>query len=342
MGLIINSTKMGMPYINGIKNNAYINGQKMWNNPESFEFVVEDAGSFGIPVSGVNGGETNYQSYDWKIKWGDGSIETVSGTSGPSATSPHTYSSGGTHTITITPNGKATQGWFNAFGSSSSQDASNLAKIKELKSSITSRMRTMNTYAFEGIFRGCTGLTSLPADLLPATNLGSGYCYRYAFYGCTGLTSLPSGFLPATTAPMYCYYYMFFGCTGLKSLPSDLLPATTLGSSCYQYMFYGCKGLTSLPAGLLPATTVNTFCYRYMFVNCTGLTTLPNNLLPATTLLNSCYVGMFNGATSLTNIGNIDAAWFSDRSALPQATMFTACTKIATPITYANIPAGWK
>jgi hypothetical protein len=50
---------------------------------------------------------------------------------------------------------------------------------------------------------------------------------------------------------------------------------------------------------------------------------------------------MFNNCTGLTNIGNINAAWFAARTPT-QSVMFTNCTKIATPITYADIPDGWK
>jgi NRPS condensation-like uncharacterized protein len=49
---------------------------------------------------------------------------------------------------------------------------------------------------------------------------------------------------------------------------------------------------------------------------------------------------MFYGCTSLTNIGNIDLDWFTGKTA--QTQMFYNDTAITTPITYANIPSGWK
>jgi hypothetical protein len=372
MGLIIDDTKIEIPYIESIKHNIYIDEQKIWNNAPtgSFEFLVADAGSFGIPVSGVNGGTSTYQSYNWKIDWGDGSTESASGTGSNNKTISHTYSDGvGSHIITIKPKGTETQGWFNAFGSSFFQSTSNLTKIKQLYSPITSLMRTMNSYAYHSMFYKCTGLTSLPENLLPATTLAE-YCCYYMFYGCTGLTTLPSGLLPATTLANDCYYYMFSSCIGLTSLPENLLPATTLASYCYQNMFYNCTGLisipdgllpattladycytqmfhnctelTALPSGLLPATTLDSGCYYEMFCNCSKLTTLPNNLLPATTLVGYCYAYMFYGCNKLSNIGNINAAWFTARASMKQVGMFYNCTVIATPITYANIPSGWK
>jgi hypothetical protein len=206
MGLIINSTKMGMPYINGVKHNAYINGQKMWNSGpvppapgEGFQFVVADAGSFSIPCSGVLNNTSAFRSYNWRINWGDGSTETASGTSSDTKTIPHTYSDGrGTHTITIYPNGTATTGWFDAYCSGGQQDTTNLAKIKQLNSPINSLMRTLGTYSFLRMFYKCTGLTSIPENLLPSTTVGS-YYYAGTFNGCTGLTSIPENLLPATT-----------------------------------------------------------------------------------------------------------------------------------------------
>ena len=121
------------------------------------------------------------------------------------------------------------------------------------------------------MFDGCTGLTTLPSGLLPATTLASS-CYQYMFNGCTGLTTLPSGLLPATTLASSCYQYMFNGCTGLTTLPSGLLPATTLASSCYQYMFNGCTGLVETPGGwILKAQTTATYSCYAMFYGCSKL-----------------------------------------------------------------------
>ena len=198
---------------------------------------------------------------------------------------------------------------------------------------------TLDAECYENMFNGCTGLTELPADLLPAGKDGNGSlannCYKYMFKGCTGLKTLPANLLPATTLVFNCYEsmfegctgltelpadllpagkdgkgslanncykYMFNGCTSLAKLPADLLPATTLIGGCYSYMFNGCTGLTELPANLLPATTLESYCYQYMFNGCTGLKTLPANLLPATTLADYCYQYMFDGCKGLTEL----------------------------------------
>ena len=64
------------------------------------------------------------------------------------------------------------------------------------------------------------------------------------FQDCTGLTSIPSDLLPATTLAMCCYGDMFSGCSNITTAPN--LTATTLVGNCYEYMFYGCNKLNSI------------------------------------------------------------------------------------------------
>ena len=152
--------------------------------------------------------------------------------------------------------------------------------------------------AFTTCFSGCSGLTDASNLVLPATTLAS-YCYQGMFSGCTSLTTAPE--LPATTLTGSCYANMFWDCTSLTSAP--VLPATTLATSCYKQMFRNCTNLTQAPA--LPATSLTSSCYQYMFQGCTSLTTAP--VLPATTLASSCYSGMFAGCTSLTTAPELPA-----------------------------------
>ena len=151
---------------------------------------------------------------------------------------------------------------------------------------------TLTSMCYEGMFYGCTSLTTAPA--LPATTLVFG-CYESMFHNCTSLTTTPA--LPATTLDNACYEHMFAGCTSLTTAP--VLPATTLAGSCYEGMFDGCTNLASVP-DILPATTLTRDCYQYMFQNCKALTTAP--ALPATTLADHCYRYMFYGCTNLNYI----------------------------------------
>lgn len=99
------------------------------------------------------------------------------------------------------------------------------------------------TYAFHRLFYNATNLIEVSSGFLPATTLNT-YCYNYMFYGCTGLISAPA--LPATTLQQYCYQYMFRGCSSLTTAPT--LPATTLQRYCYQYMFQNCSKLNYIKA----------------------------------------------------------------------------------------------
>ena len=154
---------------------------------------------------------------------------------------------------------------------------------------------TMNAYAFCRLFQDNTHIVNHPSKTLtlPATTLAEG-CYNGMFRGCSSLTTAPA--LPATTLAEDCYNGMFYGCTSLTTAPA--LPATTLAEHCYNDMFSGCTSLTTAPA--LPATTLASNCYRNMFYNCTSLTTAP--ALPATTLVNSCYRSMFEFCFNLTTV----------------------------------------
>lgn len=150
-------------------------------------------------------------------------------------------------------------------------------------------------YVCASMFQNCTGLTSLPATLLPATTICD-YCYSAMFKGCTGITSIPSGFLPATTIGQYVYNDMFSGCTGITSIPTNLLPSTTGAYACYRQMFLDCSNLVNCPS--LPATDLGgNSTYQNMFKNCVKLETIP--ALPATVFKQACYQGMFYNCTKI-------------------------------------------
>ena len=87
------------------------------------------------------------------------------------------------------------------------------------------------------------------------------------FNGCTSLTTIPSNLLPATTLANYCYDSMFRDCTSLTTIPN--LPATTLANLCYSDMFRDCTSLVETPEGwYLPAQTIYDMSCSSMFANC--------------------------------------------------------------------------
>ena len=202
-----------------------------------------------------------------------------------------------------------------------------------------------NKYTFNGLFNGCTGLTSAENLILPATTLSEGCyysmftncakltkapkelpsdtlttnCYAQMFWNCKSLTVVPK--LSATKLATYCYSSMFAGCKSLITVPD--LPATTLATNCYASMFKNCTSITTAPA--LPSTTLATSCYRDMFYNCTSLTSAP--ALPATTLEYQCYNRMFYGCKSLTQAPVLPATTLANRC---YYYMFEGCSSLTT------------
>ena len=200
-------------------------------------------------------------------------------------------------------------------------------------------------YTFNGLFNGCTGLTSAENLVLPATTLAEG-CYYSMFTNCAKLTTAPKE-LPSDTLKTNCYAQMFWNCKSLTKVPklsatklatycyssmfanckslttATELPATTLATNCYNSMFKGCSSLTTAPA--LPATTLADSCYNSMFYNCTSLTTAP--ALPATTLQYQCYNSMFYGCTKLTQAPVLPATTLANRC---YYYMFEGCSSLST------------
>ena len=97
---------------------------------------------------------------------------------------------------------------------------------------------------FSSLFKNSTGITSVAANFLPSTKLGT-ICYNGLFSGCTSLTNAPE--LPATTLQTACYASMFENCTSLEVAPK--LPATELAEFCYYHMFNGCESLKDIELG---------------------------------------------------------------------------------------------
>ena len=152
----------------------------------------------------------------------------------------------------------------------------------------TDTLRSVPSYAFYGLFSGCTSLTTAPE--LPATAITT-YCYYYMFYGCTNLTKAPSE-LPATALVNYCYNGMFNGCTSLTTAP--ILRFKTTAQNGAVAMFSGCTNLnevTCYKTGTLTRGTMNNWLAG---VSATG--TLYNN-------------GGANWGTSSVANGGIPSGW---------------------------------
>ena len=83
------------------------------------------------------------------------------------------------------------------------------------------------------------------------------------FKGCTSLTTIPNNLLPATTLTFMCYSNMFKGCTSLTIIPEGwYLPAQTTETSSCSNMFANCYKLHKMAvsySGTITASHWNGF-----------------------------------------------------------------------------------
>ncbi|GHU15123.1 hypothetical protein FACS1894163_00790 [Spirochaetia bacterium] len=293
------------------------------------------SGSFTIPTN-------NTWAYDWTIDWGDGNIDTVTGTGAADAGISHTYTSNPQYTIEITANSNTGHAAF-GFGSGSgganatankqrllkalghinentsvtdfpnawSNCFNNCTNLNEVSPNLLPAVPNGTSSIFYGMFEGCAGLSSLPAGFqLPAVSNGTSFIFSRMFSGCTNLSSLPAAFqLPAVpNGTSYIFASMFSICTNLSSLPAAFqLPAVPNGTSyIFWDMFLGCTSLSSLPAAFqLPAVPNGTsYIFRGMFANCTNLSSLPAAFqLPAVPNgTSSIFSEMFAVCTNLSSL----------------------------------------
>ncbi|GHU86711.1 hypothetical protein FACS189476_00420 [Spirochaetia bacterium] len=321
---------------------ANITVYAQWIDTPLILVINGSSGTFTIPIN-------DDWDYDWTIDWGDGIVETKTGTaySGVPEIS-HTYTANPQYTIEITANsntGHAAFGFYNTTPGASAP--ANKQKLLKALGHIKENTSVPNIgEAWRACFYQCTNLNEVSPDLLPNVDNGGGSIFLSMFKGCTGLTSLPAGFrLPAVpNGSGSIFNEMFSGCTGLTSLPAGFqLPAVPNGTyGIFREMFRGCTGLTSLPAGFqLPAVLPNGTgdIFRAMFANCTGLSSLPVGFqlpdVPNGTY--GIFYQMFAVCTGLTSL----PAGFQ-LPAVPNGTesiflmMFTDCSNLI------SLPAGFQ
>lgn len=121
------------------------------------------------------------------------------------------------------------------------------------------------THNLCGLFYGTTTLIDVSNLILPATTCTTS-CYNGMFRGCTNLTTAPQ--LPALYSATDCYSSMFEGCINLEVAPEINL--TDMSSACCKRMF--CMNRSSkittprmTKGPVLRVATPATNCYEEMF-----------------------------------------------------------------------------
>lgn len=158
-------------------------------------------------------------------------------------------------------------------------------------------------WTYRRLFDGCSGLLCIPDFVFgydPAQ-----YAYNLMFRGCTGLTGTPR--LPRIpTIPMMGLAGMFQDCTGITGSPE--IASNRIGTMGCQDMFRGCASLVN-PGDIVVPEVWNNGC-QGMFQDCTALTHGPSRLTP-TTIFKGCYQSMFEGCTRLESAPDLVATSFT-------------------------------
>ena len=225
----------------------------------SINLSLIDGNTFKLPLVSTS-------NYNFDIKWGDGTEETIT-----SASASHTYPEKKSYEIIIS-NKCPDLNFYNGY--TVAERTTN--KYQEALTEVF-LLDNITVNNCNNMFRDCINLTAIN-DIPSRTNDA-----EYMFYGCTNLTKTPN--FCATlknTNHMFenCTYlvsssnipngvesasYMFANCTSLRIAPY-------LGNSIKDcsYMFYGCNKLEVIqhfPDSLTNATA--------MFKNCTSLLRYP-------------------------------------------------------------------
>ena len=179
-----------------------------------------------------------------------------------------------------------------------------------------SHFDTQNVTDMGGMFSRCSGLTSLDVshfDTQKVTDMSS------MFYSCSGLTSLDVSHFD--TQKVTDMHEMFWGCSGLTSL--DVKNFNTQNVLGMERMFSGCSGLTSLDVSHFNTRKVTTM--HEMFSGCSGLTSLDVshfNTRNVTTMYE-----MFKGCGALTSL---DVVHFYTHKVTDMSEMFSGCSALTT------------
>ena len=174
---------------------------------------------------------------------------------------------------------------------------------------------------FSLCFSGCTGLTSIPANLF--ANCPNVTDFGGCFSNCSGLTSIPEN-LFANNTTVTDFHQCFYQCSNLTSIPETLFSTNTAVinfANCFAY----CSGLTSIPENLF-ANNTKVFYFGSCFSNCSGLRSIPDKLFSTNTAVNNFY-GCFSGCTGLTSIPE---NLFANNTAV---TSFDSCFRNCTGLT---------
>lgn len=301
-----------------------------------FIIKVNYATGFTVTLPLVKG-----YNYNFIVDWGDGAVGQVTAYNDPDRV--HTYSSGGTYTITMTG---TLEGWTHASGMSEyiiGVDQGGRTGFKLLSFRACTRLTyfhgptdTSGITSLRTTFRDCTGLVDdvdvSDWDVSNVLSFGDDSLFKDGmFSGCTNLTTLDvSNWTFNTTSDIH-LDNMFLFCSKLSYL--DVSGWNTERFAYMGGMFYGCTVLQNLDvsgwdtSGAIEMCTAGNSGSYGLFQNCTAFTALDVsgwNLTRATVLNN-----VFAGCTNITSLDT--STWsFNTTSNISLSGIFSNCQKLTT------------
>jgi len=212
--------------------------------------------------------------------------------------------------------------------------------------SMLNNREELHDYAFYGLFRYCSKLTSLHNGAygdetyltLPRTKLAP-YCY-YGLFAESGTFEMINE-LPATEMEESCYSFMYHKCSSLvidSNKQNALQHITTLAKSCFVNMFSYCSNLSRV-VHLPNVNQLAVECYMNMYEQ-TNLTDIADMSM-ITTLAKSCFSGMYKDCNNIVDLSE-KVLIGGDIPELAYYAMFAGCMTLTKTPTIPNLTSVGK
>lgn len=304
-----------------------------------FIIKVNYASGFTVTLPLYNAGGYNY---NFIVDWGDGAVSQV--TSATDANRIHTYSSGGTYTITMTG---TLEGWTYASGMTEyiiGVDQGGRTGFKTLSFRTCTRLTyfhgptdTSGITSLRTTFLDCTGLTNdidvSDWDVSNVVEFGNDSLWKDGmFSGCTNLTTLNLSNWRFNTISNIKLSNVFYNCAKLTTI-GDTSGWNTEKFNDIGGLFYGCSKLTSVDVSGWDTSNIWTFTTKGgsgsngAFEGCSSLTTLDVSGWNVSKV--TLFQNLFANCTNITSLDT--STWsFNTTSNISLSGTFYNCAKLTT------------
>ncbi len=175
----------------------------------------------------------------------------------------------------------------------------------------------LTSSGFQGTFKECSKLTSVPANLFNTNTNVSSSGFMETFMGCSSLDCvIPTNFfINNTKVSTLGFQNTFSGCLKLTYIPANLFDTNTLVSTYgFSGTFNGCAKINcAIPTNLfINNTKVSTNGFSTTFKGCNLITSIPDHLFDTNTLLSgNGFNETFSGCPGIVQAVNTDLFKFN-------------------------------